>query len=80
MDAICELVMGHDAAESVSQCRKEAGTTHCGPYRVVDFLLASSVGSETTRGWDAYLWDPQMSLDTEMTQLGDVERARDGEW
>ena len=56
------------------------GNTHCGPHRAVDLLLASSVGGETKGGWEAYLWDPRMSLDTETTQLGDVERVRDGEW
>ena len=59
---------------------KDGGNTRCGPHRVVDLLLASSVGGETKRARVAYLWDPRTSLDTETTRLGDVERARDGEW
>ena len=80
MDAICELVVGHNAAELVSKCRKGWGNTRRGPHRVVDLLLASSVGGETKRAGVAYLWDPRTSLETETTRLGDVERARDGEW
>ena len=55
------------------------GNTHRGPHRAVDLLLASSVGGETKAGWEAYLWDPRTSLDTETMRLGDVERVRDGE-
>ena len=64
-------------AELVSQCRKDGGNTRRGPHRVVELLLASSVGGETKRARVAYLWDPRTSLDTETTRLGDVERARD---
>ena len=78
MDAICKLVVGCDAVESVSRCQKWGGNTHCGPHRAVDLLLASSVGVETKAGREAYLWDPRMSLDTETMQLGDVERVTDG--
>ena len=66
-------------AELVSQCRKDGGNTRRGPHRVVELLLASSVGGETKAGWEAYLWDPRTSLDTETMRLGDVERVRDGE-
>ena len=80
MDAIRKLVVGCDAVESVSQCRKWGGNTHCGPHRAIDLLLASSVGGETKSGQEAYLWDPQTSFDTETMWLGDVERVRDGAW
>ena len=59
---------------------KDGGNTCRGPHRVVDLLLALSVGGETKRARVTYLWDPQMLLDTKTMQLGDVERARDGEW
>ena len=59
---------------------KDGGNTCHGPHRVVDLLLASSVGGETKRAGVAYLWDPRTSLETDTTQLGDVERVRDGEW
>ena len=80
MDAVCELVMGRDAAESVSQCQKRGGKHTPWAPRVVDLLLASSVGGERKRGQDTYLWDPRTSLDTKTTRLSDVERARDREW
>ena len=59
---------------------KDGGNTRHGPHRVVDLLLALSVGSETKRAWDTYLWDPRTSLDTKTMWLSDVERARDREW
>ena len=37
---------------------KDGGNTGHGPHMVVDLLLALSVGSETKRVWDTYLWDP----------------------
>ena len=50
IDAVCELVVGRDAVEAVSQWQKWGGNTHCGPHRAVDLLLASSVGGETKAG------------------------------
>ena len=76
----CRTQTGRDAVESVSQCRKWGGNTHCGPHRAVDLLLVSSVGGEMKAGQEAYLWDPRTSLDTKTMRLGNVERVRDGEW